>query len=101
MKDGKKTPKPRKRNGDVTPHESVDLVNRPGPGEHGDAEKPGARLVDIEEQSGGRSVEEELLLMTNDDDAGGLPNQQVANRGPQRQTKARDLPTEHAPHTER
>jgi hypothetical protein len=40
-------------------------------------------------------------MQSNEDDAGGLPNQQVANRGPQRQTKGRDVPTDHFPLPER
>jgi hypothetical protein len=83
-----------------TPRESVDLARRPGPGERDDAEKPGARL-DVEEQSGGRSLEEEMLIAPNDDDAGGLPNQQVANRGPQKQGKDREVPQTRHPLTEK
>ena len=78
------------------PHESVDMVNRPGPGELEDAEKPGSPR-DPEEQSGGRSVEEELVIQPNEDDAGGLPNQQVANRGAQQETRGRDVPETHFP----
>ena len=83
-----------------TPRESVDLARRPGPGERDDAEKPGARL-DVEDQSGGRSLEEEMLITPNDDDAGALPNQQVANRGPQKQSKDRDVPQTRYPVTEK
>ena len=98
-----KTPKPpdgSRKNVLRSPHESVDPARRPGPGERGDAEKPGARL-DVEEQSGGRSLEEEMLITPNDDDAGGLPNQQVANRGPQKESKDRDLPQTKHPLTEK
>jgi len=66
-----------------TPHESVDLARRPGPGERGDQEKPGSPL-NAEEQGGGRSLEEESLIQSDEDDAGGLPNQREANVGPQK-----------------
>ena len=72
-------------------HETVDMVSRPGPGERQDAERPRAPH-DSEEQNGGRSVEEELAIQPNDDDAGGLPNQQISNRGPLPTDEGRDLP---------
>lgn len=72
-------------------HQTVDMVSRPGPGERGDAERPLAAR-DAEEQNGGRSLEEELVIQSNDDDAGGLPNQQISNRGPLPTDEGRDLP---------
>lgn len=87
-----RTGQPLERGGD-----SVDFINRPGPGETRDgAEKPAARL-DLESQSGGRSVQEELVIQPNEDDAGALPNQAVANRGRLPQTKGRDVTEEHYP----
>jgi hypothetical protein len=71
--------------------DSVDMVNRPGPGEREDAERP---LLDHdpEAQNGGRTMEEELALLSSDDDAGGLPNQQLANRGPLAGDEGRSVP---------
>ena len=100
MPEKKKKPDEGKDTTRRTPRESVDAARRPGPGERDDAEKPGARL-DVEEQSGGRSLEEEMLITPNDDDAGGLPNQQIPNRGPQRQSKDRDVPQTKYPLTEK
>jgi hypothetical protein len=71
--------------------DSVDMVNRPGPGERDDAERP---LLDhdSEAQNGGRTMEEELTILSSDDDAGALPNQQLQNRGPIAGDEGRRVP---------
>jgi hypothetical protein len=71
--------------------ETVDMAHRPGPGERQDAERPLLQR-DPESQNGGRSMEEELVLQSSEDDAGGLPNQQLANRGPLPGDEGRVLP---------